>query len=623
MSTVRARVARAAAALGLGVATAVGLVATASPAAASDADDVIREYAMSIDLDDTGVAHVTLDLLVDFGSTPNHGPYLQWVVQERYDDVLDRVYRFRHVRVSSQTAPAGVQTQEVVGDGVTSTAYLVGDEDETVVGEHRYHVTFDVEGWVSSASFAWPDGPLENDELYLDVISGWQVPIEDVSVVVTGPDRPLDAVCHADGACLASLDGGGARITAARVVRGDGLTIAVAWPAGTFGGVEPVLQERWSFSRAFAVTPATGGAALLVAAGGGLVLWRRFRRTAQDEAYLGLTPGLTPAPGQEAATGRRRRTPVAVQFQPPAGLLPGQVGTLVDQRADVRDVTATLIDLAVREYLRIVHLPDEPAGPDWRLDRSTKPDLTLRSYERTLLHQVFAGQGVYSVRLSDLRTTFAAALADVRGLLYEEVVDLGWFRGSPPKARQSWALGGVALLGAGVLGTALLAMLTNWALVGLPAVVLGVVVLALTPLAPVRTAEGSAVLAQARGFRHYLATAEAEQLRFEEGEDVFSRYLPYAVAFGLTERWAGLFSRLAAQGQDLPEPAWFAGANAAAASFWLAADSLGRDLKEFTSAASSAFTAPEPGTTGTTGGSGFSSTSSVGGGVSGGGGGTW
>ncbi len=82
---------------------------------------------------------------------------------------------------------------------------------------------------------------------------------------------------------------------------------------------------------------------------------------------------------------------------------------------------------------------------------------------------------------------------------------------------------------------------------------------AVSRAAPSRTPAGTAVLAQTEGFRRYLATAEADQLRFEEGEDLFSRYLPFAVAFGLTERWTRIFAELAARGVDLPVPTWYVG----------------------------------------------------------------
>lgn len=608
--------------VGVGVAAAgtLGLAATATPAAASDAEDVIREYVMTIDVDSRGVAHVILDLTVDFGLRPNHGPYLQWVVKERYDDELDRVYRITDFQASSPTASGAVHTEEILGSGVTETAYLIGDEDVTETGVHQYRVTFDVEGWVNSAGYPWAVGELENDELYLDVLTHWDIPVERVRVQVSAPGEVLDVACYdATDSCDATARVTMASFTVDRVEPRRPLTIAVAYPAGTFGGVEPVLQERWAFERAFAVTPVTGGIAGAVAVGGGLLLMRRFRRTARDEEYLGLTPGLTPAAGQTAAVGSRRRAPVAVQFAPPAGLRPGQLGTLIDERADPRDVTATIIDLAVREYVRIVQIPTGDDDPDWQIDRSTKPDHDLRPYERMLLAQIFVGQGVYSVKLSDLRTTFAAALAEVQKGLYTEVTELGWFRGSPQAARHAWAWRGVGVLLLGIAVTVGLAIRTHWALVGVPIAVLGIVMLAMTRAAPGRTAAGSAALAQTEGFRLYLATAEANQLRFEEGEDLFSRYLPFAVAFGLTERWAGLFAELAAQGRTLAEPTWFLGPYTGTYPFWAMAGTLGHDLSTFTSAATTAFSAPEPGSSG---GSGFSG-GGGGGGVGGGGGGTW
>ena len=61
--------------------------------------------------------------------------------------------------------------------------------------------------------------------------------------------------------------------------------------------------------------------------------------------------------------------PVAVQFPPPEGLRPGQLGTLLDERANVVDVTATIVDLAVRGHLRIEELAAQGALPsrDWLL----------------------------------------------------------------------------------------------------------------------------------------------------------------------------------------------------------------------------------------------------------------
>ena len=50
---------------------------------------------------------------------------------------------------------------------------------------------------------------------------------------------------------------------------------------------------------------------------------------------------------------------------------PGEIGTLVDERVDPIDVTATLLDLAVRGHLLITELPRESAyaRTEWELSR--------------------------------------------------------------------------------------------------------------------------------------------------------------------------------------------------------------------------------------------------------------
>ena len=62
-----------------------------------------------------------------------------------------------------------------------------------------------------------------------------------------------------------------------------------------------------------------------------------------------------------------------------------------------------------------------------------------------------------------------------------------------------------------------------------------------------RTAYGSALRVQALGFKTYLATAEANQFTFEQAAGIFSRYLPYALIFGVAQHWTKVFADLALQ----------------------------------------------------------------------------
>ena len=80
---------------------------------------------------------------------------------------------------------------------------------------------------------------------------------------------------------------------------------------------------------------------------------RRYKGSAVDVAFGSDAPD---APEERVPLVGEHETPV--EFVPPDGLRPGQVGTLVDFKANPLDVTATIVDLAVRGYLMIEELSE-------------------------------------------------------------------------------------------------------------------------------------------------------------------------------------------------------------------------------------------------------------------------
>lgn len=611
----------------LGVAVAAGLLVGAAGSAAATVGDQtsgreITRYDVTAQVDAEGVAHVTIDFDFDFGNYPGHGPYLSFVTRQRYDDAQDRLYRHSNFRVSSPTgAPAGINRE----DSPWAIVLRIGDEDvDDVDGVQRYVVSYDVDGWINPAN-ALHSG----DELNWNVIgNGWEVPLSNLSVLVDGPAPAQGAVCFAGyfGATTpctsATVSGSGARFTQ-DMLDGEQLTTVTGWPGGTFD-TAPILVKKFEGTAALNPRGVGGGIAGAVLLGG--VGWAayRVRKTGRDEEYLGLTPGLRPAGGQQTLVGPRRSSAVSVQFAPPEGARPGEIGTLVDEKADPVDVTATLVDLAVRGYLRIEEVPRSNPNKkpkDWTLVQLRAADAGLVAFERALLDAIFGGR--LQVKLSDLRTTFASSMAAVQAGLYEHVTANHWFKRNPSSTRTAWYVGGGVLVVLGLLGAIALAaaqvQVRGAALVGVAVAVLGIVVVAMAKAAPARTAEGSAVLAQALGFRRYLATAEANQIRYEEGQDIFSRYLPYAIAFGLADRWARVFAELAASGVTVTPPTWYVGYyNPGAGLYWT--HSFAGAMDRFESVATQSLSAPTPGSSG---GSGFGGGGFSGGGVGGGGGGGW
>ena len=582
----------------------------------------ITRYDVTATLDADGVTHVEIDLDFDFGDDPGHGPYLSFVRRQRYDDERDRLFEYSEIHV---TSPSGAPAQVNREDDPWAIVLRIGDEDvDDVSGVQRYVVGYTVDGWVNPAG-----AQHSGDELYWNVIgSGWTIPLSGLSLEVTGPAAPEGAVCFAGPygvttpCTSARVVGGEARFSQDLLSWGDQWTAVTGWPGGTFDS-EPILVPKFEAAAPLDPAGVGGGVAGALLLGGIGLAAVRVRRVGRDQEYLGLTPGLRPAGGQQPLVGPRRKSALSVQFAPPEGARPGEIGTLVDERADPIDVTATLVDLAVRGYLRIEEVPrsnPRKKPKDWTLVRLREPDPSLLDFERKLLDAVFDGRA--QVQLSDLKTTFAGSMASVRSALYQHVTDNHWFRANPKTVRGLWLAAGIALVVAGgALAVVLASMqvqVRGVALIGVALALVGVVVAALARVAPARTADGTAVLAQALGFRRYIATAEANQLQFEEGQDIFSRYLPYAIAYGLADRWARVFAELAASGAAVAQPTWYVGYyNAGAGLYWT--QSFAGAMDRFSSVATESLSAPTPGSSGGSGMSGGSS----GGGVGGGGGGGW
>lgn len=274
----------------------------------------------------------------------------------------------------------------------------------------------------------------------------------------------------------------------------------------------------------------------------GVFRWRR-----KDEVFTQLTPGLAPAPGASAATERVRRGveyagPVAVRFNPPDDSTPALSGTVIDGIVHGRDLTATLVDLALRGVVTLEKETTKKGKDDWRISRTGVGEETMADHERVLLNALLAGRNTVllgSLRQADVAQRWRQAEIAV----YRAVVDRGWYR-KHPRSRNGvlGLLGGLLIVFA--CGAGLLAGVSDnhwkWVPLGVGLGIGGVLLIWRGRGRTPRTALGSAARVQALGYEEYLKTAEAGQLRQEELAGEIRSMLPYAVAFGVAPHVASV-----------------------------------------------------------------------------------
>ena len=120
-----------------------------------------------------------------------------------------------------------------------------------------------------------------------------------------------------------------------------------------------------------------------------------------------------------------RRT-VKPEYEPPDGMTPAEVGTLVDNRPDTRDITATLVDLAVRGHVRIEEMETKALfglvkETDYRFVRLTEFQdwAALKKHERLMLEGIFGSGGhLPEATLNDLKNEFYQTMAKIKTDLF-------------------------------------------------------------------------------------------------------------------------------------------------------------------------------------------------------------
>lgn len=501
-----------------------------SPASAANSWS-ITDFHSSIQIERSGVLDVTETIQVDFPDA-QHGIYRDIPVVYAYNQQANRVYR---VSVSSVDNGRGQSWPYTTGRQGPYFQIKIGDPNRTVSGVQTYAIAYRVTGALSAFT--------DHDELYWNVNGGdWSVPMGRVAATVSLPASGVTAATCYQGAvgstaaCEYTQTDAGARYGSTRsLAPGEQLTVVLGFKKGLVAQPSVILENKpRAFADYFTFSAATIIAALLllaIVAGWVLFMWwRRGRDYEYTKVYY---KGQDPGP--ERLHPLFRPEAIVPGYEPPNSLRPAQLGLILDESADTKDVTATIIDLAVRGYLRI----EEEGNRDWRLVKTGKDPQDLLPYEGAIFDGLFTSRD--AVLLSSLKEHFHGTLDQAETSLYRDAMRQGWFTANPRTVRLRWIGAGVGLALIGAAITYGLGALFGWGLVGLPIAVAGVMLAAGSGLMPRRTGVGHDLFERTLGFRLYMNSAEKAQQKFAEAANLFTRYLPYAIVFGCVQRWARAF----------------------------------------------------------------------------------
>ncbi|HLI62834.1 MAG TPA: DUF2207 domain-containing protein [Terriglobales bacterium] len=415
----------------------------------------------------------------------------------------------------------------VQGDYRHLKIYIPGAEDTTKIVEIDYTV---------KNAVRWFD---DHDELYWNVTGNdWPVPIDSAMAIILFPPGAVNNLraqaftgiygSQAQDATV-NVNGNVVRVTSNPLSMREGLTADVYITKG-------VLTEPSKLT--FAVWCLRSNVIVL------LPLWALVVMF-----FFWWTKGRDPKPDIS----------VAPMYEPPQGMTPAEVGSLMDDSVHPRDITSTLVDLAVKGYIKIEETESKLlvfSHRDYTF-HLLKPEpewANLAAHERLMLRHMFSG-GRTEVQLSELRNQFYVAIPTLKEDILAELRSKGMYTVDPDSAH-AYVLAGVVFTAlpfvvAQVLGWADV-LSSVWLLIAAGLIAL-IIVFLFARIMTAKSLKGVRTKVQILGFQEFINRVDADRLK-RMPPDTFEKFLPYAMALGLEHRWAKAF-----QGIVHDPPTWYVG----------------------------------------------------------------
>ncbi|MBN1325860.1 DUF2207 domain-containing protein [Candidatus Falkowbacteria bacterium] len=458
----------------------------------------------------------------------------------------------------------------------------IGDANILITGKKTYIIRYKIKRAINYFD--------NHDELYWNITGNeWQIPILNSSANIILPSdidyTKLQKACYSGSYgsatnCTSSefIFAENALVLGAHFKQGllnsyEGLTIVLGWPKGIvyqpaiWEIILDTIRDNWVLFLPLITL---------------LALFIRWNTHGRDPLGRGV---------------------IIPEFDTPDNMTPAESGTILDQKAENKDISAELIYLATKGFLKIT----KKEG-DYILDKLKPTEELTDNFDKELFTAIFGSKS--QINLSDLEENFYKDLARLKNMLYENLTARKYFKSNPNIIRGAYIGVGIAIACIGFVLGGIFGGLGIFSLV-----LSGILIAFFGIFMPARTKEGVLAKEHILGLKMYLNVAEKARIEFHnapaKNPETFEKYLPFAMVLGVEKAWAKQF-------EDIynTKPDWYNDPSTSSFNSMALVNNLNTFSAEARSTLSSAPASASSGSSGFGGGG-------SGGGGGGGGGGSW
>lgn len=530
----------------------------------------IKSFDVIINIKEDALVHISETITYDFGSAQKHGifrniPYQQGSIFKNLPLYIS------DIRVTDENnQPLVFNTSKTQKDLVIK----IGDSNELVTGVHTYSINYIVQNVVNFFN--------TKDQFYWNATGNdWQVPIGAATVSIWLPMQmdleKTNLFCYAGftgslDSCQEARLANPVHIRQLQLSSQNGITLRLDMPKGILRQPS-LLHVALNFAHVNSLFLLPAIVFLLL-----LIVWIIF--------------------GKDFKSANT----IITQFDVPDNLTPAEVGAIFDRRVSGRDISAEIISLAVRGYIKINQIERKKdllfVKNDYELMLLRSAGQSESRHDIAILSALFSQIPGKTILLSSLKKNrlVHTYIKKSKKILYKDLTDKGYFKFNPNTLRQGYITIGFIILYVAIR------FMSGSVFLG-PLVMSGVIMMVFALVMPALTKKGALTRDYILGLKKYLEVAEKDRLEFhnapEKNPEQFEKLLPFAMALGVEKKWAQQFEHI-----YTVSPGWYGSYYAGNFSTMAFVDSLS-------------------GFSGRLESSGVSGGGSAGGGRGGGGGGSW